>query len=180
MKWFIKCFRHFLDFKGRARRREFWFFLLFEVILLCVAFILDFAFFLDFSELLEYDGLTAADLEAWLNSHSILGSNWFDFLIFTGIVELVCFIPGLSVAVRRLHDIGKSGWWMALLYVLTILMVVLNGGFLGALLVLLNFGVSIWFLVWFFMDSQYETNRWGACPKLEPNGCDTIGEESVA
>lgn len=69
------CFKKFADFKGRARRSEFWYFELF-----CVLISLVFSFFI------SEDVATIA--------------------------MLITFIPNIAVSVRRLHDIGRSGWWM--------------------------------------------------------------------
>lgn len=41
MKWFIKCIRNYVNFSGRARRSEYWYFVLFSILLMLVAFILD-------------------------------------------------------------------------------------------------------------------------------------------
>lgn len=58
---------------------------------------------------------------------------------------LAAVIPGLAVSVRRLHDIGKSGWWMLLAFVPV----------LGLLL-----------LFFFALDSEPGLNRYGPSPKL--------------
>jgi len=62
-----------------------------------------------------------------------------------GLWTLVTFIPTLSLTVRRLHDIGKSGWW----YLIGIIPLV--GGIL--------------LLVWYCKDSQPGSNQWGHSPK---------------
>ena len=61
------------------------------------------------------------------------------------LLSLVLFIPGLAVSVRRLHDIGKSGW----MYLLILIPLV------GAIIL----------LIWFCQDSQPGENKWGANPK---------------
>jgi uncharacterized membrane protein YhaH (DUF805 family) len=66
---------------------------------------------------------------------------WFLYLIYV----LAVFIPGLAVAVRRLHDVGKSGW----MYFVVLIPII------GA----------IWLLVLFFTDSQVGSNKWGENPK---------------
>ncbi|HEX8209800.1 MAG TPA: DUF805 domain-containing protein [Longimicrobium sp.] len=60
--------------------------------------------------------------------------------------SLAAFIPGLSVTVRRLHDTGKSGWWMLI-----------------NLIPLIGFIV---FLVFMFQDSQMGDNEYGPNPKM--------------
>lgn len=79
-------FRKSFDFKGRARRSEYWYWTLFAIIVNVAVTILDGG----------EDGVLAA------------------------LAGLILFIPGLSVTVRRLHDINRSGWWLAGYY-LTIL-----------------------------------------------------------
>lgn len=61
-----------------------------------------------------------------------------------GIYGLATFVPGLAVSVRRLHDTGKSGWW----YLLSLV----PGG-------------SIVLLVFFVLDSEPGSNKWGPNPK---------------
>lgn len=61
------------------------------------------------------------------------------------LLSLALFIPSLAVCVRRLHDIGKSGW----MYLLILIPVV------GAIIL----------LIWFCQDSQPGENKWGANPK---------------
>lgn len=63
-----------------------------------------------------------------------------------GLWTLVVCIPSLSLMVRRLHDIGKSGWWYL------IGAVPLVGGIL--------------LVIWFCRDSQPGANKWGPSPKL--------------
>lgn len=66
--------------------------------------------------------------------------------ILSGLYSLAVFVPSLAVCVRRLHDIGKSGWW-----------------FLICLIPLIG---VIWVLVLLCKDSQCEANQWGANPKI--------------
>lgn len=84
MNWYLQVLKKYTVFSGRARRREYWLFVLFNMIFSVVAMILDNTF-----------GMT------------ILG---FPYGIITFIYSLAVIIPGLAVVVRRLHDVGKSGW----------------------------------------------------------------------
>jgi uncharacterized membrane protein YhaH (DUF805 family) len=81
MEWYLTVLKKYAVFTGRARRSEFWYFVLFNII---IAFVLN--------------GLSMA-----------LGS-----FVIGGIYALAVFIPGLAVSVRRLHDTGRSGWWLLL------------------------------------------------------------------
>ena len=114
----------FADFNGRARRKEYWMWTLYCTIILLISMVFDNLFGLTF-ELLGED----------------LGYGWL-YLIF-GIIQ---FIPGLAVVVRRLHDVGKSGWY-----------------YLIILIPLIGF---IWVLVLLCTDGVKEENKWGTNPKL--------------
>ena len=81
------CFQKYAIFSGRAKRSEYWFFFLFGILTAVCLSILDMAIFPK-------------------NENGVLG------LIFT----LVTFIPFISAACRRLHDVNRSGWWQLLPY----------------------------------------------------------------
>ena len=114
----------YADFKGRARRKEYWMWTLYYTLILLFAMVLDNVLGLNF-ELLGQD----------------LGYGWLYVII--GITHL---IPGLGIVVRRLHDVGKSGWF-----------------YLIILIPLIGF---IWILVLFCTDGVKEDNKWGSNPKL--------------
>lgn len=79
MNWFVKCLQNYVTFSGRARRKEFWMFILFYVIFSFACGICDLAIGREF-------GLQ-------------------------DIFNLAFFLPSISVFVRRMHDIDRSGWW---------------------------------------------------------------------
>jgi len=86
MKWYVICLKNYFNFTGRARRREYWYFFLFN-----------------FSTIV---GLVLLSIytEEHFNSKSPL--------IIAFLYFLFILIPHLAVVVRRLHDINKSGtWW---------------------------------------------------------------------
>jgi len=85
---YLKVLKQYADFSGRARKKEFWMFTLFNLIFLIVAAILD--------NVLEI-------------TFSIMGQSAFYGRLYL-IYALAVFVPELAVCVRRLHDIGKSGW----------------------------------------------------------------------
>ena len=114
----------YADFKGRARRKEYWMWTLYFTLILLFAMVLDNVLGLNF-ELLGQD----------------LGYGW--LFVTIGITHL---IPGLGIVVRRLHDVGKSGWF-----------------YLIILIPLIGF---IWILVLFCTDGVKEDNKWGSNPKL--------------
>ena len=106
------CFSKYATFAGRARRSEYWWFFLFNIIVSIVATVIDAA----------------------------LGTAFVALL-----VALALIVPSIAVGVRRLHDTGRSGWWML------IGLVPLVGG--------------IVLLVFFASDSTPETNDYGPSPK---------------
>ena len=122
MKWYLQVLRKYADFKGRARRKEYWMFVLFKFIFSIVAMILD----------------------------NILGTamEGVGYGLFYILYALAVFIPSLAVSVRRLHDVGKSGW-MLLVGLIPII---------GA----------IWLLVLMVTDSKPGENKYGPNPKEMP------------
>lgn len=101
----------YCDFNGRARRSEYWWFCLFNALvvyglmLLCMA----------------------------------IGNEWI-----ATVASLAMLLPGLGVSVRRLHDVGKSGWW---------------------LLICLIPLAAFYILYLLIIDSEYGENKYGPNPK---------------
>ncbi|MDR2926143.1 MAG: DUF805 domain-containing protein [Azoarcus sp.] len=128
MKWFIKCLKHYADFSGRARRKEYWMFVLFNIIFsIAWVFLLSLAFALFRNPSNDNDEMVMANLVA----------N-FAYLF-------IMLLPGMAVAVRRLHDTGRSGWML-----LVGLIPVIGG---------------IWLFVLMLLDGQQGENKYGADPK---------------
>lgn len=119
MEWYLKCWRQYADFSGRARRKEYWMFVLFNAIFVFIATILD-----------NILGLTIGELP-----YGVI------YLLYL----LAVLVPGLAVSVRRMHDIGKSGWMILIAFIPII--------------------GSIWLLVLCCFDSQVGENRYGVNPK---------------
>lgn len=113
MNWYLKVLKQYADFNGRARRQEYWMFVLFNI-----------AF-----------GIAAAILDTILGSWGAIG----------GLYGLAMIIPGVAVGVRRLHDIGKSGWMLLVALIPVI-------------------GV-IWLIILLATDSTPGSNQYGANPK---------------
>lgn len=99
MEWYLKVMKQYADFNGRARRKEYWMFLLFNIIFALVAMLVDNLLGMRINEQIPYGYL---------------------YLLY----GLATFIPGIAVGVRRLHDVGKrmvvfncfySSYWRALL-----------------------------------------------------------------
>jgi uncharacterized membrane protein YhaH (DUF805 family) len=121
MNWYLAVLKKYATFEGRARRKEYWFFALFYVLV--------------FLALALVDGVTGT-----YNEDAGIG-------LLSGLYVLATLIPSLAVMVRRLHDIGRSGWWV-----------------LVGLVPLLG---DIVLLVFACFDSQPGVNRFGPNPKAE-------------
>src|SRR5687768_13547231 len=84
MNWYVRAMKKYAEFNGRARRKEYWMFVLFQMIFGIVAMIIDGAIGLNVG-ILPYGYIYVA-------------------------YTLATLVPSLSVMVRRLHDTNKSGW----------------------------------------------------------------------
>ena len=91
-----KCFKHYFDFKGRATRSEYWYFQLF-------VYIFSFIFGMAGGLLSVYGSMDDIRLVHFIG-------------LFFG---LIFFFPVLGVTIRRLHDIGLSGWWLLPVYIVS-------------------------------------------------------------
>jgi uncharacterized membrane protein YhaH (DUF805 family) len=91
MNWFLLALKKYAEFSGRSRRSEYWYFVLFYVLI--------------------YMGLALVDtLTGSFNAASGMG-------ILSGIYSLGMLIPSIAVGVRRLHDTDRSGWWLLISFV---------------------------------------------------------------
>ncbi|MCI4670559.1 MAG: DUF805 domain-containing protein [Bacteroidia bacterium] len=118
MNYFLDVLRNkYADFSGRARRSEYWYFQLFSFLISLALTLMD----------------------------TFLGFNESGFGILSGIFSLALLIPSLAVGVRRLHDTGRSGWFLLIGLIPLI----------GAIIL----------LVFFFQDSDPGENAYGPNPK---------------
>ena len=152
------AFRNYFNFRGRAQRQEFWWFMLFTTVA----------------------GLVLDAIDTWLFS------AWPAAIYVSPsstLFSLATLIPSLSLGARRLHDIGRTGWWQALPLGVGVLVgflgvatfasaldggasasdglfaFVMIGGFLSF------FGSFILLIVWWCFDSERGDNRYGPSPK---------------
>ena len=143
MEWMLLPFRRYAEFSGRSRRKEYWMFTLFLIVASVVLLLIELALGIS-----ETFGAAGGPLS----------------LIFS----LATLIPSISVSVRRLHDIDRTGWWLLLplapLFLaavgaaaqLTWLVAVAGLAALVGLIVLLVFAVT---------DGTRGANRFGSDPK---------------
>ena len=128
--WYKKVvFENYANFEGRARRSEYWWFALGQMILAVIAMVLDNVLGITFGKI-QYGPIYA-------------------------VFALATLIPGIAVAVRRLHDVGKSGWFY--------------------FIVLIPIIGAIWLLILFFTEGEKGTNQYGADPKGNHDEIDSIG-----
>ena len=114
MKYYISVLKNYFTFSGRSSRKEYWMFILINVVISIII------------------GIVG----------SIVGDK---YSIISVLYILVMIIPTLAVDVRRLHDTGKSAWWLLINFV----------PFIG----------SIWFIVLMVLDSNLGENKYGKNPK---------------
>jgi uncharacterized membrane protein YhaH (DUF805 family) len=119
MNWYLEVLRKYAVFSGRARRKEYWFFVLFNIIAQLLLAMVDGSL-----------GTVDADSQVGL-----LG----------GIYSLLILVPSIAVAVRRLHDTGRSGWWLLIALIPVI----------GAIVL----------LVFMVQNSHVDENQYGPNPK---------------
>ena len=104
MGYMLMPLKRFFDFSGRSRRKEFWLWILFVIIVYVVAGILDVQ--------LGLGGAATSSSE--FGDGGVSASANFSGGILTLVWMLITLIPNLSVSVRRLHDVDKSGWFILL------------------------------------------------------------------
>ena len=118
MNWYLKVLKQYADFNGRARRKEYWMFFLFNMII----------------------------------NYGIIGIgaalNMPELSIVSTIYSLAVLLPAIAVGVRRMHDVGKSGWFIL---------------------------VPIYNLILACTDSEEGTNEYGPNPKNPSTELDDIG-----
>ncbi len=117
MNWYIAVLKKYAVFNGRAGRKEFWMFVLFNLIISLLLSLIE--------------GLFS-------DSTSIL----------SGLYSLAILVPSLAVAVRRLHDTNRSGWWL--------------------FLILLPIVGPIVLIVFYAMAGDKAANKYGEVPASEP------------
>ena len=119
MNRFLLALKKYAQFSGRSQRSEYWFFVLFYILILIALTIVD-----------TMTGLMSAAYGIGLLS---------------GVFGLAMLIPSIAVGVRRLHDTGRTGWWILI-----------------GLIPLIGFIVL---LIFYVQDSQPGANQYGPNPK---------------
>jgi uncharacterized membrane protein YhaH (DUF805 family) len=99
VSWYVKVLKQYVDFSGRARRREYWMFVLINVVILIVLSLID--------TLLGTGGFRATSGGGSFYAANSLG-------LLSGLYTLAVLLPSIAVTVRRLHDTDRTGWWILL------------------------------------------------------------------
>lgn len=118
MQWYLAVLKNYAGFSGRARRTEYWMFGLVNFVITLIFYVLAFV------------------------AHSGF------FIVLVALYGLAVLVPSLAVLVRRLHDIGMSGWWI--------------------LIGLVPFVGSIVLLVFTLLPGNQGPNQYGDDPKGPP------------
>lgn len=135
MHWFIDPIKyHYADFDGRASRQEYWMFQLMMFIILFFG-----SMFL---------AITSSMLLVSLRSEGAVLPLALMALIVVFVLGTI--VPSIALQVRRLHDIGRSGWWI----------------FLG----LVPYIGGLVLLIFYCLPSQQGVNRYGSNPNGVSNG----------
>ena len=121
MNWYLDAWKNYVTFTGRSRRKAYWVFFVFNVIATILANLID-------------------------NVLGLAGQSVYGPV--SMLYALAVFLPGLALAIRRLHDTGRSGWWMLLGFIPLLGWIVL--------------------LIFFVTDSQPGSNPYGPNPKDTP------------
>tara|TARA_B100000963_G_C22567428_1_gene644411 strand:- start:309 stop:680 length:372 start_codon:yes stop_codon:yes gene_type:complete len=114
------CFKKYATFEGRAVRSEFWYFYLFLLLL----------------------GIGTLIIDIGVLGHSIEE----EYTPMNTLASVVTLIPSFAVSARRLHDIGKSGWWILLYFTI-----------IGIILL----------IIWYATDGDKKKNRYGSPVKIK-------------
>ena len=102
MDWMLMPYRRYFDFSGRSRRKEYWMFVLFQII---VAFVLMIPLIAGMATMDQTDPQAQPGGLFWIGAGLL------------GLFFLASFIPSIAVAVRRFHDQDKSGWFYLISFV---------------------------------------------------------------
>ena len=89
MSWYLQVWQRYAEFSGRSRRMEYWIFTLYNVVIFLVLYLAGVGFAL----------VKQPEMGAFM---------YFAYVAYA----LAALVPSLACTVRRLHDTGKSGWWV--------------------------------------------------------------------
>ncbi|BCA58848.1 DUF805 domain-containing protein [Sphingomonas sp. HMP6] len=167
MEWMILPLKRYAEFSGRSRRKEYWMWILFLILANIVLSILDAVLGLGGSATTTTSSAPGAMGAAGNLSGGLL----------SGVFSLAVLVPNITVAVRRLHDTDRSGWWILLPIVPLVL--AFGGVFAGAAAASVSsmmfagvaflgvFISGLLLLVWYCTEGTRGPNRFGDDPKAD-------------
>jgi len=157
MNWYLEVLKKYVVFKGRARRKEYWYFILFNAIAAIIITIADVI-------IGTYNPVTQTGILSSLYSLGVL-------------------LPSLAVTIRRLHDTNRSGWWILFplgsILLGTLFMVLIGGlsdpdnmstgaGMIMVLVIIAMFASFITLFVFMVLNGTAGSNTYGTDPKNNP------------
>lgn len=172
MEWMFMPFRRYADFSGRSRRMEFWMWFLLQIIVYMVFWVLLFAVG---GGALMMGASDPAAIATAGGGIMIIG------LLYV-VYALVAFIPNIAVAVRRLHDTNRTGWWILAPLVPYVVIFVAMGmaasspdmmGAAGIIMAVCGLAVlvlGITLLVFYLLEGTKGPNKYGPDPKGQDAG----------
>ena len=171
MEYMFMPLRRYADFSGRSRRMEFWMWQLFQIIVYFGVIVL--AMVLGGGALMMGGDPSAA---------AAAGGGMLIIMLLYLLYVLAVFIPSIAVAVRRLHDTNRSGWWI-LAPIVPYLLVLIAGmlalsspdmagiaGILGLVGMVAAIGLALTLLVFYFLEGTRGPNKYGPDPKGQDTG----------
>lgn len=132
MHWMLLALRRYSDFKGRSRRREYWMFLLVVIAAILLA------------------GIVMTVVKGSFRTQAEFATG---FTIWAGFAIVPLIVPLIAVTMRRLHDLGLSGWWLLVLPI-------------GAAIPAIDALVPFAHLAVMALPGRKGANRFGASPKM--------------
>ena len=171
MDWMFMPLRRYADFSGRSRRMEFWMWQLLQFIVYFVVVVLAMVF-----------GGGMMMMAGDPSALAAAGGAMLIIMLLYMVYALAVFIPSLAVAVRRLHDTNRTGWWI-LAPVAPYLVAILAGmmavsspdmagaaGILALVCMVAALALAITLLVFYFLEGTRGPNKYGPDPKGQDAG----------
>lgn len=142
MEWATLPLKKYAEFEGRSRRKEYWMYVL----------------------LLIAVGLVIGTVEGIVGLSGMVGP----YGPLTALFLLGTLVPSLAVGVRRLHDTGRSGWWLLIGYgpfLLSLVLTMAGSLQLAMILSVLALVGFVALLVFMVMEGTRGPNQYGPDPK---------------
>jgi uncharacterized membrane protein YhaH (DUF805 family) len=185
MGWMLMPLKRYADFSGRSRRMEYWMWQVFKLIVGTIFMILFFALFGA-----VFATIAGAKDPSQLDPNQMIaaGGGMMILCLIYMIFALGILIPDIAVAVRRLHDTNRTGWWILAPVVPYLIGIVAmaatagvavgmqpgdqvgtgllaTAGIIGLVSMLATLALALTLLIFFFIDGTPGPNRYGPDPK---------------